>query len=352
MKLSILFLFLFVVRTVAVLLSINGYSPGDVPNPMLNPSGCGRPDVLKSAICDPALLLTKENKDVIEGFINAAVGAQISVVIIDAMAPAFVGSDEIEVASEHFARTLHNTWGVGDKETNNGILVFLSVNDRAVFISTGKGVQSKLTRQFIDYLITEMRPDLRKREYGTALEKTVVQIDLIISGKSNIAERHTEEPTSPFTIVAVVACVCVFLGIAVHESRKLNELKKGRKALETFMSEINEAGENKNFLSESCPICLESFSTKASQDDCEDNLEGLREGREGQREVEGHMYSSMSTPYCTEEDAEDQTLRKKEKDSHIPSSKERERDESPLRPMALKCGHVFCYGKYGVAYFL
>ena len=117
MKLSILLLLILIESLVAsTLLSVRGYAPSDVPNPMINPAACGRPGVTKSAVCDPAFLLSKESKDVIEGYINAVVGAQISVVVIDQMKADFIGSDEIELASEkvesgsfNFLNTLANS---------------------------------------------------------------------------------------------------------------------------------------------------------------------------------------------------------------------------------------------------
>ena len=354
-------LFLVFTILIFVALSRSEYSPSDVPNPMLNPAACGRPDVPRSAICDPALLLKKENKDVIEGFINAAVGVQISVVVIDEMKSRFIGSDDIMEASERFARTLHDTWGVGDKSTNNGVLIFLSVNDRSVYISTGLGVQSKLTRRYIDYLIVEMRPDLRQKEYGTALEKTVVQIDLIMSDKSNIAERYKESETgSTVPVILMILGFCGISGLMIYEKRKFDHLKKGRQALENFMREIDEASENENFKSESCPICLERFpSSKSSLSDPNHMLEGGG-GQRGDRGSDGgvemsHVYSSLHMPY-EEGDINDEVSRINEKEREIIETpgdsgmkdreKEKERAKSPLRPMALHCGHVFCFGTF------
>ena len=334
---------------------------------MLNPAACGRPDVPRSAICDPALFLKKENKDVIEGFINAAVGVQISVVVIDEMRATYIGSDDIMVASERFARTLHDAWGVGDKATNNGVLIFLSVNDRSVYISTGLGVQSKLTKQYIDYLVVEMRPNLRQKDYGTALEKTVVQIDLIMSNKSNIAERHKESESGSsvpriLLILIIIFGFCGTCGYKMYEKRKFDHLKKGRDALENFMREIDKANENNNFKSESCPICLVVFSsTIFSLIDPNHMLEGGG-GQRGERSSDGsvemsHVYSSLHVPY-DEGDITDELSRTKDKGRETIDTpgvsgikdkereRERERAKSPLRPMALHCGHVFCFGTF------
>ena len=43
------------------------------------------------------------------------------------------------MAAQDFAKAIHERWGVGDAACNNGVLLLLSVGDRQVYISTGKG---------------------------------------------------------------------------------------------------------------------------------------------------------------------------------------------------------------------
>ena len=39
---------------------LKGLSPRELPNPMRDPAGCGRPNVPRSQICDPDDMLKKE----------------------------------------------------------------------------------------------------------------------------------------------------------------------------------------------------------------------------------------------------------------------------------------------------
>lgn len=41
-----------------------------------------------------------------------------------------------EQRAEFFARTLHNSWGVGNPACNDGVLLLLSVEDRQVRVAT------------------------------------------------------------------------------------------------------------------------------------------------------------------------------------------------------------------------
>jgi hypothetical protein len=144
-----------------------------IPNPNANPEKCGRASgiISKSAICDSDRKVSNKDLDVLEGFINAVTRAQIGVAVIERMASS---NKDIDREAERYATSLHNTWGVGDAAKQNGVLIFLSIQDRAVYISTGSGVQDKLSGATVQSLIKMMKPYLRKQEYGTALQNCVV----------------------------------------------------------------------------------------------------------------------------------------------------------------------------------
>lgn len=178
---------------------------------MTDPSRCGRPGITKSAICDPGDLLSKESKDVTEGFMNDIKAAQLAVLVVKKIDPSYIGFDEVATAAEKFAKYIHNAWGVGDKASNNGVMIFLSVDDRRVHISTGKGSAQLLTLSLIDAIISHMRADLRAAEYGAAIEKCVVEIGLVFEGKdvrSNY-EKLVDETQKAFAIF-LFGCFCIF----------------------------------------------------------------------------------------------------------------------------------------------
>ena len=134
---------------------------------MKNPAACGRPNIPRSQICDPDEMLSKESKDVVEGYINAITKAEVAVAIVNSMAPAFIGVDDVDTATRRFSMQLHNTWGVGDASIQNGILVFLSIGDRSIFISRGDGVAKALNMDAIESIINHMKTPLRSRKYGS-----------------------------------------------------------------------------------------------------------------------------------------------------------------------------------------
>jgi hypothetical protein len=56
---------------------------------------------------------------------------------------------------------LHDSWGVGHADCNNGIVLVLSELDRHMFFSTGAGVKGIVTDKLLDYVIEQMRGSLR-----------------------------------------------------------------------------------------------------------------------------------------------------------------------------------------------
>lgn len=308
------------------------FLPSDVPNPMLNPAQCGRPGVKTSAICDPENIMKKEQKDVIEGFINAVPNAQIAVVLVQLMSPTFIGQLSLEEAGEKFARALHDSWGVGREDKQDGVLIFVCVSARVVYISTGDGVKGKLTPTVLEsYIVNEvMKPDLRQKEYGTAIEKAVVEIDNILSGKSNISAQYMVQGwfDSAWLKFVLFGSVVVFMfWQAWAESARMRRLEKGRKALDELMNEVSE-GDANQFETKTCPICLEGFE---KVDDVVEVLEGTCRSTPASSSPLSSSSSSGSGSGAGTGVA------------GAPGAKEKEK-KSPRRPMKLQCGHLYCFG--------
>ena len=89
------------------------------------------------------------------------------------------GRDE---AARDMAMGIHDNWGVGSDTAcaGTGILIFLSVVDRAIFISTGSAVQNVLTDGRLDNVIAQMGDLLRREEYGDAVLRGIDEIEIYV----------------------------------------------------------------------------------------------------------------------------------------------------------------------------
>ena len=78
---------------------------------------------------------------------------------------------------DDYSFDLANYWGVGQKDKNNGILIALGKNLRAIRIQNGIGIEKRLTDTETKKIIDEvMVPEFKENNYFIGLKKGVVAI--------------------------------------------------------------------------------------------------------------------------------------------------------------------------------
>ena len=95
-------------------------------------------------------------------------------------------------AAQTFARNLHDAWwsDASMGKADYSILLFLSVQDRVCFISTGSGISSILPWWRLDHIVASMKPDLRHRDYGNALLRAIDDLShMLWTGPPTLADR-------------------------------------------------------------------------------------------------------------------------------------------------------------------
>lgn len=79
---------------------------------------------------------------------------------------------------ENYAVALFNYWGIGEKSKNNGLLLILSKAKREVRISTGFGLEKRLTDTECAFIIRDaMLPLLKQGNYYGAVEQALSAIE-------------------------------------------------------------------------------------------------------------------------------------------------------------------------------
>jgi uncharacterized protein len=114
-------------------------------------------------VSDLAHVVNAQDKEELEAFctkVESELGVQFALVTVDT-----VGDRPIR----DFALDLFRAWGVGDRKTNQGVLLLLAIKDRQNDIETGRGVEPYLTDGFAGGTLRSMRPSLRSSDYGAAL---------------------------------------------------------------------------------------------------------------------------------------------------------------------------------------
>jgi len=114
-------------------------------------------------VSDFAHVLSPEDQNKLEQFcgrVERELNVQFALVTIDTL-----NGQPIE----DFAIQLARKWGVGDRKTNQGVLLLLAIKDRKSDIETGRGIEPYLGDGFSGSILRSLRPDLRNGDYGQAL---------------------------------------------------------------------------------------------------------------------------------------------------------------------------------------
>lgn len=94
---------------------------------------------------------------------NHRTSTQIAVVLVQSL-----GGLNIEDA----AYKLFNTWGIGQKDKNNGLLILAAIQDRKLRIEVGKGLTDAITNEEAAHIIQEqIVPNFKEAKYYDGLDE-------------------------------------------------------------------------------------------------------------------------------------------------------------------------------------
>ncbi|QIW16141.1 methanol dehydrogenase [Pasteurellaceae bacterium RH1A] len=132
--------------------------------------------------------------------------SQIAVVIIPS-----TNGEEIAM----YGANLGEKWGIGRSKLNNGVLLLVAKNDRAVNISTGRGLEAVLPDAIASSIIrNDILPYFRQELYAQGIAKGLSSIIAATQGEYEAlpAAAHEEEsPFEGFEIFLILAVIIFFI---------------------------------------------------------------------------------------------------------------------------------------------
>ncbi|MGV3640704.1 MAG: TPM domain-containing protein [Adhaeribacter sp.] len=136
---------------------------------------------------------------------NDTTSTQIAVVNIKSLGPYDISA---------FAYRLAETWGIGQKGKNNGILILTALEERKVYIATGYGMEAILP-DAIAKRITEytLKPNYKNGNYYQGLDEATNLIINVASGQYQADPQESEGGDSPiffWLIIGALALVILF----------------------------------------------------------------------------------------------------------------------------------------------
>ena len=177
-------------------------------------------------------------------------------------------------AAQFFASILHNQWfkdknDTGelsksadcDKESQgvNGILIFLSIEDRVCFISSGDNISSILPWWRLERVVTGMRENLKRRNYSEAIVGAIQEISDMLNKPPTVTEK-LKDFLSRFGLVFLFS-VSTF-ALAVYGEIRERQRRYEFAEINTRLTEVEEEKARmlqQMYKTDCCPICLEDF---------------------------------------------------------------------------------------------
>lgn len=122
-------------------------------------------------INDFANLLSKAEIDTLSSQLRKYEKAKTTQIVV-------VTINSLEGSSiEQYANKLFNSWGIGQKGVDNGVLLLVAKEDRKMRIETGYGAEAYLTDLEAGQIIDEiLKPNFRKEKFGAGIELAIGEI--------------------------------------------------------------------------------------------------------------------------------------------------------------------------------
>ena len=169
-----------------------------------------------SAVYDQAKVLSKETIQTIdklnEKSDNTDKKLKIGVYIMEDLDGKDLENTTLEIARK---------WKIGDKDTNNGVLLFLAINDKKSRLEVSDNLATRLTDVQSKAILDNMKPKLRSKDYDGAVLDAVKSITDANNGKKIKSENSVSSNDMVgmiLLIVFILFVIVVIIGIGGDSS--------------------------------------------------------------------------------------------------------------------------------------
>lgn len=141
-------------------------------------------------------------------------GPQIAVAVVDTTGNATL---------ENYSIDLARSWGIGDKEKDNGVLVLIALEDKTLRIEVGNGVEGELTDITAGRIVDSvMLPRLRATDVDGAVRDGARAVMQVWRGENIAVQPIAPSTTAPeptpqqsiFSIILFFGLIILFVTIA------------------------------------------------------------------------------------------------------------------------------------------
>lgn len=159
-----------------------------------------------SAVYDQAKVLSKETIKKIdkmnEESDNTDKKLKISVYIMEDLDGKDLEDTTLEISRK---------WKIGDKDTNNGVLLFLAINDKKSRLEVSDNLATRLTDIQSKAILDNMKPKLRSKDYDGAVLDAVKNITDANNGKKIKSDTKSSDTLQLVIIIGFILFVIVVI---------------------------------------------------------------------------------------------------------------------------------------------
>jgi uncharacterized protein len=114
---------------------------------------------------------------------------------------------------EEYSLKLFREWGIGNKKTNNGVLILAAIDDHKVRIETGYGLEGAIPDIIANSIITnDIVPAFRNGNYYEGLDKASNSIIAAAAGEYKAPENYRDRgKKGKFPVGLIVVLIILFL---------------------------------------------------------------------------------------------------------------------------------------------
>lgn len=162
-----------------------------------------------SAVYDQAKVLSKETIQKIDKMNEEADNTdkklKIGVYIMEDLDGKDLEDTTLEIARK---------WKIGDKDTNNGVLLFLAINDKQSRLEVSDNLATRLTDIQSKTILDNMKPKLRSKDYDGAVLDAIKNITDANNGKKIKSDTSSSDTLQlVIIIVFILFVIVVIIGI-------------------------------------------------------------------------------------------------------------------------------------------
>ncbi|CAO4168904.1 TPM domain-containing protein [Methylorubrum extorquens] len=178
---------------------------------------------LTGRVVDAAGILSQETRARIDGKIKAhedKTGDQLVVATVPSLQDRTV---------EDYANRLARAWSIGQKKTNNGVLLLVAPKERKVRIEVGYGLEGALTDALSKTIITTaITPRFRQGDFSGGVEAGVDAILPILAGDADEWQRRAPVREDTVDPVTVIFWIVVIIALVIVLTRMNGGGRRGR----------------------------------------------------------------------------------------------------------------------------